>query len=297
MHLECQECHKVLNLPDSKLPVGKPFSFTCPYCKRKNTARLPASGEAVEQFQAPPPPAPDPPRDEWAPPAPQPSAGDDWSQPQPEAPAGDEWAAPLPQPQADWPPQPDITSFPVEAPAPPPPADPDAPAMQRPPQAYEDRVEEDAIQSLLAAGLDERPKALIVYDDDEVADLLATKLEALGHRPTVALNMRDAAKQLKFADFGLLIIQEDYFGTSLGGNQLLRSVQHMDNQYRRGMLVVLISPTMTTLDDLQAFALSLDAIINQSDIPSIDRLLLSIVARARKFYASYREILGELGMD
>jgi len=169
--------------------------------------------------------------------------------------------------------------------------------QQRPLQTYEDRYDQEAIQAFLSAGVDDRPKALIVYDDEEVADLLARKLEALGHRSAVAINMRDAAKQLKFADFGLLLIQEDYYGSSLSGNQLLRSVQHMDGQNRRGMLVVLISPTMTTLDDLQAFALSLDAIINTEDIESIDRLLLSIVARAKKFYASYREILVELGMD
>ena len=153
------------------------------------------------------------------------------------------------------------------------------------------------LQAALSEAADDRPKAMVVYDDPVVQELLLQKLEGTGYNATAALNPRDAAKQLKFANFSLLILQEDYCGASIRGNLLLRSLQTLDLSSRRGMLVILVSPTMTSLDDLTAFALSIDGIVNVADIDSIDRLLVSVIARANKFYAFYRDILIEHGLD
>jgi CheY-like chemotaxis protein len=159
-------------------------------------------------------------------------------------------------------------------------------------------MREDAdLQSALTEAVDDRSKAIVVFDDPEVQELLVRKLEENGYQATAALNPRDAAKQLKFANFSLLVLQENYSGASLRGNLLLKSLQGIDITSRRGMLIILISPTITSLDDLTAFGLSIDGIINIADIDSIDRLLISITARAKKFYATYREILAEHGLD
>jgi len=153
------------------------------------------------------------------------------------------------------------------------------------------------LKQLLSGEVDERPKALVVYDDLDVAEMLEQKMDVLGFQVSVAMNLRDAAKQLKFANFSIVLIQEDYYGASLSGNHLLRSLQGMEGASRRGMLVVLISPTLTTLDDLLAFSLSLDAIVNSSELANIERILVSTIGRARKFYSVYREILAEHGLD
>lgn len=248
MKLECQQCHRMLNLPDAKLPVGRPFSFNCPYCKQKNTAQIPA--------QAPDEAPPVPPEEAAAPPEPEPQYASTYRlQPAPEA------------PEIAYPPPTDL------------------------------ELDEPVLQTMMFSGADERPKALVVYDDEETAESLVRKLDFIGYQATVAVNLRDAAKQLKFVNFNLMLIQEDYYGATLSGNHLLRAVQTLDNQSRRGMLVVLLSPALTTLDDLTAFSLSLDAVVNQDDLETIDRILLSIIARAKKFYAIYREILAEHGLD
>lgn len=260
MQLECQNCHQLLNLPDSKVPVGRPFSFNCPYCKGKNTTIVPADPAPPmesESDYAPPPPGGGAPVNEGPPSF----AGPEGP---PQAPAG--------RPVA-----------PVKRPA--------------PGDGGEYSYDDPTLQSLMMGGIDDRPKALVVYDDEEVADMLAAKLEDVGYSPSVAVNLRDAAKQLKFANFGILLVQEDYYGANLHSNHLLKTVQNIDSQSRRNMLVILISPNMTTLDDLLAFSLSFDAVINTADLGGVDRLLLSIIARAKKFYFIYREILAEHGLD
>lgn len=37
MKVTCDSCQKVINVPDEKLPVGKPVTFPCPACKEKIT--------------------------------------------------------------------------------------------------------------------------------------------------------------------------------------------------------------------------------------------------------------------
>lgn len=256
MQLECQNCHQLLNLPDSKVPVGRPFSFNCPYCKGKNTTIVPADPAPPMESESDYAP---PPADEGQPFA---------------APPGPEET---PQASAERKPAP------VKRPG--------------PSDGGEYGYDDSTLQSLIMGGIDDRPKALVVYDDEEVAEMLAAKLEDVGYSPSVAVNLRDAAKQLKFANFGILLVQEDYYGANLHSNHLLKTVQNIDSQSRRNMLVILISPNMTTLDDLLAFSLSFDAVINSADLGGVDRLLLSIIARAKKFYFIYREILAEHGLD
>ena len=252
MQLECKECHRTLNLPDDKVPVGKPFAFTCPYCKQKNTYLIPAPDASASARETPEPGA-----------AP--------AQPA-EAPSYKTTAAAPPQPLRAA-------------------SDSEGESLAKAMSGDND------LQSVLSEAVDDRPKAMVVFDDPEVQDLIIKKMEEGGYNAMAALNPRDAAKQLKFATFSLLILQENYCGATLHGNLLLRSLQTIDISSRRGMLVILVSPEMTSLDDLTAFGLSIDAIINISDIESIDRLLVSITARAKKFYAIYREILAEHGLD
>ena len=254
MQLECKECRRTLNLPDAKLPIGRPFAFNCPYCKFKNTALIPAPDASEPAAQNPP----------------------------------EQAAGPAPPEEA-------LPAYRTMAAAPPEPLRATGETGLTPPAPVSG--EEMDLQAALSEVADDRPKAIVVYDDPEVQELLIRKLEESGYKAMAALNPRDAAKQLKFANFSLLVLQEDYCGGSLHGNLLLRSLQNIDLSSRRGMLVILISPKMTSLDDLTAFGLSIDGIINVADLESIGHLLVSITARATKFYAVYREILAEHGLD
>ena len=262
MQLECKECHRTLNLPDDKVPRGRPFAFNCPYCKQKNTALIPESEDQA--------------------PATAPVAA--------EAPATQEPQAPPAQAPAQAQP-----AYRLTAEAPP-------EALRAGANAEADSLakamsDDTDLQSALSEAVDDRPKAMVVFDDPEVQELIIKRLEEGGYNASAALNPRDAAKQLKFVNFSLLILQENYCGATLHGNLLLRSLQTIDISNRRGMLVILVSPTMTSLDDLTAFGLSIDGIINIADVESIDRLLVSVTARAKKFYAIYREMLAEHGID
>ncbi len=227
MQIECTNCRKPLKLPDAKVPPGRAFSFTCPYCKTKNMAVMPADNGRPEAFAA----AASPPR-------------------------------PL---------------YPADA----------GPAYPKAGLMEDFDLDETA---------DERPQALILHDDPESADILIRKLEEMGYQGHLAANMRDAARQIKLGNFRIILIQAEYQGATARSNQVLRAIQALDGKARRAALIALLSSTMTTLDDLTAFSLSVDAVINSADMEHIGQNLLSSIARAKKLYSAYNEILAEEGL-
>ena len=152
-------------------------------------------------------------------------------------------------------------------------------------------------QLIMSGSIDEKWKALVLYDDEDMATFIAGKLDGIGFNSIVAANMRDAAKQLKFLEFNLLVIQENYQGSSLRGNHLLQALRPLAGSSRRGLVLAVISPEMDTMDEMIAFALSLDLIVNVKDINSIDRLVANTIGRNKKFYNIFRESLEELGLD
>jgi hypothetical protein len=119
----------------------------------------------------------------------------------------------------------------------------------------------------------------------------------MGYRPILAINVRDAVKQLKFGRFQLMIIQEDYYGATLASNQLIRAVNSLELSIRHEMFIAVIGPSFTSLDDLTAFSLSLDTVINTNDLEDIERILISGIGHVKKFFATYNEMLNQRNLD
>jgi hypothetical protein len=139
--------------------------------------------------------------------------------------------------------------------------------------------------------------AMIAFDNEEIQEKLVEKINALGYRTIVAINIRDAVKQLKFGRVQLLIIQEDYYGANLSTNQIIRAVHSLEQIIRHDMFVAVVGPSFTSLDDLTAFSLSLDTVINVADLYDIDRILISAMTHVKKFMATYKELTHQRGLE
>jgi hypothetical protein len=62
MDVECNSCHKVITIPDEKVPQASSFSFTCPYCGERvrfeasASPSVPVFSETEEAGEEPLPP-------------------------------------------------------------------------------------------------------------------------------------------------------------------------------------------------------------------------------------------------
>ncbi|MDR1395082.1 MAG: zinc-ribbon domain-containing protein [Deltaproteobacteria bacterium] len=203
--------------------------------------------------------------------------------------------APEPDPFSDPPPpSPEFTAAQTQMPAPAP-----IPAKPEPPR--EAVIAGAAPVEISASQFDEMSEglkaALVAYDSEEIQDMLYQKLSSMGFKPFLALNVRDAVKQLKFGRFQLMLIQEDYYGATLTSNQLLRAVNGLELSIRHEMFIAVIGPSFTSLDDLTAFGLSLDTVINTSDLDDLERILISAMGHVQKFYSTYNEMRLARGLE
>jgi hypothetical protein len=196
--------------------------------------------------------------------------------------------------QSDLDPPPPPPPAPAPAPPEPPKGPPPAPtgavvAGPAPPMDFSSIQLDDMPEGLKSA--------LVAYDSEEVQEMLFQKLSNLGYKPVMAINVRDAVKQLKFGRFQLMLIQEDYYGATLSSNQLIRAINGLELSIRHDMFIAVIGPSFTSLDDLTAFSLSLDTVINTNDLPDLERILISGIGHVQKFYAVYNEMLIKRGLD
>ncbi|MDR2349322.1 MAG: hypothetical protein LBF41_01685 [Deltaproteobacteria bacterium] len=139
--------------------------------------------------------------------------------------------------------------------------------------------------------------ALVIYDNEEVQETLREKLTNMGYKVSLALNVRDAAKQLKFGTFQVVLLQEDYYGANIRSNQLLKAITNLEVRVRHRMFIALIGPEFTSLDDLVAFSLSLDTVINTKDLDDIERILISATEHVAKFFSTYNELRAQRGIE
>jgi ABC-type branched-subunit amino acid transport system ATPase component len=95
----------------------------------------------------------------------------------------------------------------------------------------------------------------------------------------------------------VVLLQEDYYGATLRSNQLIKALNNLELAVRRKMFIGLIGPNFTSLDDLMAFSLSMDTVINTKDLDDIERLLISATAHVSKFFATYNELRLARGVD
>ncbi|MDR1658463.1 MAG: hypothetical protein LBT47_13120 [Deltaproteobacteria bacterium] len=265
MLIECQSCQKKLNISEEKIPFGRPFTFVCPNCKSKNTMTLPERRITEISLDGDDTPGAVPP-----PPAPSTTGPRSTSVGGARAATGLGGAT-----RSTMRGGPGGTHLPQM---------PDSfPDLMLPPEPDE-----------LPEGM---KAAMIAFDSEETQEMLTEKLTTMGYRVTAALNIRDAVKQLKFGRFQLIVIQENYYGASLNTNQIIRAVNSLELSTRHDMFVVVVGSGFTSLDDLTAFSLSLDTVINNSDLEDIERILISAVGHSKKFFSIYREMMAQRGLN
>ncbi|MDR2442526.1 MAG: hypothetical protein LBE31_03280 [Deltaproteobacteria bacterium] len=265
MLIECQTCQKKLNISEEKIPFGRPFTFVCPNCKSKNTMTLPERRVMEISLEDPPEGAAaagGAPASSAAPPPPPPAPPTRATMSAPRSTMRGQGGA----------------SSPFNVPGMPP------PDFGLPPD-----FDSDLPEGMKAA--------MIAFDSEETQEKLTDKLTSMGYRVSAALNIRDAVKQLKFGRFQLIIIQEDYYGASLTTNQIIRAVNSLELATRHDMFVVVVGKGFTSLDDLTAFSLSLDTVINNNDLEDIERILISAIGHSNKFFSVYRELRVTRGLD
>lgn len=212
--------------------------------------------------------------------------------PQPgDEPASAPQPAPAPAPAA---PAPAAASAPETAPAPPPeappaeaPPPPPAPAAAAPaPRAQE---EPPAPPPATEDFSEDRKLAMACFADPALVSLAKEGLEAAGYSVHFPAKSVDALHWLRRGKYEVVLIHEDFDA------RFLQTLQPMAMSMRRHLCIGLVGKTLRTMDNMAAFAKSVNFVVAERELDKIKGIARQALADNEQFYRVFREAVHAAG--
>jgi predicted Zn finger-like uncharacterized protein len=137
--------------------------------------------------------------------------------------------------------------------------------------------------------------ALIMADSPEHNDMIRGAVEKIGYKFITTPNTRDAIGKLRFHHFDLIILAEGFDGQPLDHSAILNYLNRSPMPVRRRIFLALISDGFKTMDNMMAFAMSANVVINTKDTEKLDLVLRKAIAENTRFYKILMDTLVETG--
>src|SRR4028119_1713558 len=133
--------------------------------------------------------------------------------------------------------------------------------------------------------------ALVCIDHQQYQKLVVPQLIDMSYKGHLGLFEEDVLLKLKTYSYNVVIVYENFKGSTVQTNPILRDMIKRPGTQRREHFVVLLSTRFATNDAMSAFVQSVDQIINISDLANFKPVLRRGVAQYRELYHSFHETL------
>jgi len=137
--------------------------------------------------------------------------------------------------------------------------------------------------------------ALIMPNSSMNDDHLRAGLELIGYKCITTPNTRDAIGKLRFHHFDLIILADGFDNQPLDHSVIVNYLNRLSMSVRRKIFLALISDNFKTMDNMMAFAMSANVVINSKDIEKMHLILKKAVSENERFYKIFLDTLVETG--
>ena len=137
--------------------------------------------------------------------------------------------------------------------------------------------------------------ALALTNSEDVSSNIRSAVEELGYKYVSSPNTRDATGKMRYHHFDLIVLDDGFDGQELENSPVLNFLNHLSMSQRRRIFVALISDKYKTMDEMIAFALSANAVINPKDLERLATVLKKGISEYKSFYKVYFDTLVEVG--
>ncbi len=134
-------------------------------------------------------------------------------------------------------------------------------------------------------------KGLVCVPDDPVKEDVVRMLGELDYKTSTADDLRTFYAKVRYNHYDIIVVSEGYGGGEIENNPILKYLERLSMSIRRNICLVLISAQHRTLDTLAAYSLSVDTVINESDLSSMREVLNKSLVRNEQFYKVFKECL------
>lgn len=138
-------------------------------------------------------------------------------------------------------------------------------------------------------GANDKP-ALVAFSTPEWLESVKTSLEELGYKVHTAATHSDFLIRFSQVNYHVVVLEERFAANALEENITLQALQRMPMTQRRHATVILFGESFQTFTPMQAFAQSVHAVVNASELFLIKQLIEKAVADNTLFLHSFREV-------
>jgi len=137
--------------------------------------------------------------------------------------------------------------------------------------------------------------ALVCEDASERQAVIRAALEQIGFAMLAPKNTEDAVERIRRDSYEIVIVDEQYQGSSPFDNPVLAIIRNMPMSQRRWMFVTLLGRQFKTFDNAMAFARSMNVVVNLNDMPHLPAILKKGITDHVEFYRTFRQVLADVG--
>ena len=137
--------------------------------------------------------------------------------------------------------------------------------------------------------------ALVLENDPQETEAVKAAVEELGYKYVSAENTRKAVSTLRLHHFDLVILSDRFEGVELAQSPVLQYMNHLSMSVRRRIFFALIGDTFKTMDNMTAFAMSVNMVINREDMAKLTSILKRGISENDQFFKVLMDLLVEVG--
>jgi len=135
---------------------------------------------------------------------------------------------------------------------------------------------------------DDKP-ALLALGTPEWLAKCRSALTELDYKTHVAANQEDFLARLNRTRYQIVFIEEDFAVRSPTENHALVRLQTLSMSQRRYVVTFLVGDRFQTLNPMQAFHLSVQAVVNRTEIDKLKPIIQQVVAEQDLFLSVFRD--------
>lgn len=137
--------------------------------------------------------------------------------------------------------------------------------------------------------------ALVMVTELELSEKINQAVEELGYKCVSVADSREAIGKMRLYKFGLVVLSDRFDGVEVERSPILRYLNNLSMSIRRQMFVFLLSDNFKTMDQMMAFMLSVNLIVNIKETDRIGVIMKHAISDNEKFYKVMTDTLSEMG--
>lgn len=137
--------------------------------------------------------------------------------------------------------------------------------------------------------------AFVLESDPQDMELIKKAVEGVGYKFLKAENSRKAVGKLRLHHFDLLILSDRFDGIELVQSPIVQYMNHLSMSVRRRIFFALIGDEFKTMDNMMAYSMSANLVINRKDMENLESILKRSLSDNERFYKVYMDMLVEVG--